>query len=202
MGDRYIITVICPTCETVNEDVYYAPTCDFVTHRCSGCGARIDLVKYTRISYRDASNVDLIEEITLSMEGVEMDRREAREKIEKLLVENVVEERVYQLRPWTCYTAKGKAGEQEYYLLGFTKVMHPDDWDPDEGVGLAKKKALAFCAKKIMLWFSAEYDCPQEVCPWDILVEKWVNGTLSRKWYAYAITEMKSRYGVVRFDSP
>ena len=69
MGTRYIITVICPTCDTVDEDVYYAPTCGFVTHKCSGCGARIDLVKYTGISYRDASNVDWVEELCNSFKN-------------------------------------------------------------------------------------------------------------------------------------
>ena len=131
-----------------------------------------------------------------------MDRRVVKEEIKRILAENVVEERIYQLRPWTCYTAKSIVGEQEYHLLGFTKVMHPDDWDPLEGVELAKRKALAFCAKKIMIWFSMEYDCPQEVCPWDILIGRWLDGSLSRKWYAAAITKMESRYGVVRFDSP
>ena len=60
MGNRYIIAVKCPSCGTVDEDVYYAPTCGFVTHECSGCGACIDLVEYTGISYEDASNADLI----------------------------------------------------------------------------------------------------------------------------------------------
>lgn len=134
-----------------------------------------------------------------------MDRREAREEIERILAENVVERQVYQLRPWTCYTAKGMVGEQEYHLLGFTKVMHPDDWDPGEGVELAKKKALAYQAKKIMLWFSLHWDCPQEVCPWDVLIERWLDGTLSHEplsgqAYIEATTEMERRYGFVRFD--
>jgi len=63
MGDRYIIEVKCPSCDTIDLDVYYAPTCDFVTHKCSGCGACIDLVEYTGISYEDASNINLIEAV-------------------------------------------------------------------------------------------------------------------------------------------
>lgn len=55
MGDRYFLTVKCPSCDTIDEDVYYAPTCDFVSHTCSKCGARIDLAEYTGISYEDAS---------------------------------------------------------------------------------------------------------------------------------------------------
>lgn len=135
-----------------------------------------------------------------------MKRREAKEEIEKILAKNIVEERVFQLKPWTCYTAKSVASGGMYHLLGFTKVMHPDDWDPDEGVELAKKKAIAFCAKKIMLWFSFHWDCPQEVCPWDALIERWLDGTLSHELlsgqaYVEAAAEMERRYGVVRFDT-
>lgn len=64
MGDRYILAVKCPSCDTVDEDVYYAPTCDFVSHKCSGCGASIDLVEYTGVSYEEASNVGLIEAVS------------------------------------------------------------------------------------------------------------------------------------------
>lgn len=63
MGDRYILDVECPECNNIDETVYYAPTCGFVSHTCSGCGTRIDLAEYTGISYEDASNADLIENI-------------------------------------------------------------------------------------------------------------------------------------------
>ena len=63
MGDRYILPLICPTCGTEDDDVYYAPTCGFTTHRCSGCGAEIDLEQYTGITYEEASNKELIEAI-------------------------------------------------------------------------------------------------------------------------------------------
>lgn len=56
VGDRYFLTVKCPSCDIVDENVYYAPTCGFVSHVCSGCGAHIDLAEYTGISYEDASN--------------------------------------------------------------------------------------------------------------------------------------------------
>lgn len=62
MGTRYVLEVKCPSCDTVDEDVY-APTCDFVSHTCSGCGVCIDLAEYTGISYEDASSLDLIEKI-------------------------------------------------------------------------------------------------------------------------------------------
>jgi len=63
MGDRYIITVICPGCGTKDKDVYYAPTCGFTVHQCSGCGAEIDLEKYTGITYAEASNLEEIKHI-------------------------------------------------------------------------------------------------------------------------------------------
>jgi len=63
MGDRYIIEVICPECGVEDEDVYYAPTCGFNTHECSGCGAVIDLAEYTGITAEEASNADLIDAI-------------------------------------------------------------------------------------------------------------------------------------------
>ena len=55
MGDRYILTVTCPKCGTVNNDVYYAPTCGFLTYKCN-CDNVIDLGKYSGISCEDASN--------------------------------------------------------------------------------------------------------------------------------------------------
>ena len=62
MGNRYILTVECPHCGKTNEDVYYAPTCGFTTFRCS-CGWVIHLDEYTGISYEDASNRELIENL-------------------------------------------------------------------------------------------------------------------------------------------
>lgn len=93
-----------------------------------------------------------------------------------------------------------------FLLLGFTKVRYPDVWDAEEGEGRAKKKALALPAKTIMLWFSLHWDCPQDVCPWDVMIERWLDGTLSRQplWphaHKEATAEMEKRYGVVRWDS-
>ena len=60
MGDRYIMDVTCPKCGACDNGVYYAPTCEFTTHRCSKCGHIIDLEEYTGITYEDASNADVI----------------------------------------------------------------------------------------------------------------------------------------------
>ena len=56
MGDRYIITVICPKCGYKDDDVGYAPTCGLDRWRCPKCRKKVNLEKYTGISYEDASN--------------------------------------------------------------------------------------------------------------------------------------------------
>ena len=53
MGDRYILKIICPKCKTEDPEVYFAPT----------CGHKIDLCKHTGISYEDASNAGIIEDL-------------------------------------------------------------------------------------------------------------------------------------------
>jgi hypothetical protein len=63
MGDRYILTVTCPKCGRVDDDVFYAPTCGFVEHKCP-CGHVVDLEELTGISYEDASNRAEIEKLS------------------------------------------------------------------------------------------------------------------------------------------
>ncbi len=63
MGDRYIISVECPKCDEFMDDVYFAPTRDFITKACDECGHIIDLVEYTGITCEDASNADVFQEI-------------------------------------------------------------------------------------------------------------------------------------------
>lgn len=60
MGYRYFLSVTCPKCGRTDNEVYYAPTCGFVEHRCL-CGHATDLEELTGISYEDASNRDEIE---------------------------------------------------------------------------------------------------------------------------------------------
>ncbi len=67
MGDRYFITIICPDCGYIEEDIYYAPTCGFVDWNCAKCRKRIDLSEYTGISREDASNRDKIEKLIADM---------------------------------------------------------------------------------------------------------------------------------------
>jgi len=74
MGTRYLFTVVCSRCGTEDKDVYYAPTCGFVTHFCSGCGFEIDLETCTKITYGDASNQQEIEYAILRKECVSLAR--------------------------------------------------------------------------------------------------------------------------------
>lgn len=60
MGDRYILTVKCPRCGIVDNDVYYAPTCGFTDHICE-CGFVIDLEDWTGISHEDCSTRENIQ---------------------------------------------------------------------------------------------------------------------------------------------
>ena len=72
MGTRYILTVACPNCGHVDDDVYYAPTCGFVEYQCR-CGHTTDLEAYTGISYEDCSNIGLIQDIVDGYENQEDD---------------------------------------------------------------------------------------------------------------------------------
>ena len=57
MGDRYFVRVDCPCCGFSEDDVYYAPTCGFLTLKCPECECLVDLEEYTGISYEEASNL-------------------------------------------------------------------------------------------------------------------------------------------------
>jgi hypothetical protein len=63
MGDRYILQIDCPKCGFFDDDVYFAPTCGIDKWQCSRCGHKVNLCLYTGISYEDASNADIIEEL-------------------------------------------------------------------------------------------------------------------------------------------
>ncbi len=67
MGDRYYLTEKCPKCGTVEEDVYFAPTCGFTEWECPKCGYKVNLYEATGISYEDCSNADIIGAIVDSL---------------------------------------------------------------------------------------------------------------------------------------
>ncbi|MFW6120725.1 MAG: hypothetical protein ACOC80_07465 [Petrotogales bacterium] len=58
-----MLTVKCPECGFVEYDVGFAPTCGINSWVCPKCGEKVDLQEYTGISYKDASNIDIISEI-------------------------------------------------------------------------------------------------------------------------------------------
>ncbi len=62
MGNRYFITIKCPRCDHVDDNVYYAPTCGIVYHTCQ-CGYVTDLETMTGIFHEEASNKGQIEKI-------------------------------------------------------------------------------------------------------------------------------------------
>jgi len=72
MGDRYFLTVICPKCKFIEEDVYYAPTCGFTKWKCPICKHKIDLEKYTGITKKDASNKEKLEKIWRQLEFTDL----------------------------------------------------------------------------------------------------------------------------------
>ena len=63
MGIREILEVTCPQCGFEDDDVPFAPTCDFVTWKCPECGFVVDLMAMTGISYEEASNADEMAEM-------------------------------------------------------------------------------------------------------------------------------------------
>jgi len=63
MGTRWILEVTCPQCGFEDDDVYFAPTCDFVDWKCPECGTVVDLIALTGITYEDASNLTEITEM-------------------------------------------------------------------------------------------------------------------------------------------
>ena len=63
MGIREILEVACPQCGFEDDDVPFAPTCDFVNWKCPECGFVVDLMAMTRINYEDASNAEEIKEL-------------------------------------------------------------------------------------------------------------------------------------------
>ena len=67
MGTRWILEVACPQCGFEDDDVPFAPTCDFVTWKCPECGFVVDLMAMTGISYEEASNADEIAETCRGM---------------------------------------------------------------------------------------------------------------------------------------
>ena len=81
MGTRYILTVTCPGCGFEDDDVYFAPTCDFVDWKCPECGHVVDLIALTGITYGYASNAAETAEICREMTEICREMFKAREEL-------------------------------------------------------------------------------------------------------------------------
>jgi len=46
MGDRYTFNAKCAYCDKLNEEVYFAPTCGFIVHKCESCGKTNKIVDF------------------------------------------------------------------------------------------------------------------------------------------------------------
>ena len=57
MGDRYTISVTCE-CGYKDDDVWYAPTCGFMSWKCPQCKKEINLEKYTGIDAEGCANTE------------------------------------------------------------------------------------------------------------------------------------------------
>jgi len=57
MGDRYYLKVKCK-CGYIDDDVYYAPTCGFMTWKCPKCKKVIDLEQYSGIDAEGCANTE------------------------------------------------------------------------------------------------------------------------------------------------
>jgi hypothetical protein len=59
MGDRYLLTLRCPYCDEINEDIWYAPTCNSMTSTCDYCNEtffideKLTTMKIKDVTYED-----------------------------------------------------------------------------------------------------------------------------------------------------
>lgn len=71
MGSRYILTVTCPKCGLVDDDVPYAPTSGFLDWKCR-CGHVVDLGAYSGIDAESTATT------SAGIESIRRLRQEAR----------------------------------------------------------------------------------------------------------------------------
>lgn len=66
---------------------------------------------------------------------------------EELKIEEV---EVVQKQPWTMVRVLAIWHGRAYEDHGFSKVCYPDEWDAEEGVRVAKRKAIADIARQVV----------------------------------------------------
>lgn len=58
MGDRYILTLTCPYCNQLNDDVYYAKSSGAMDHRCEKCGKVFDIgMQFVAIARKEKKDI-------------------------------------------------------------------------------------------------------------------------------------------------
>lgn len=55
----------------------------------------------------------------------------------------------YQYRPYSFVRVTSWYNNKEYTGFGFSKVMHPDKWNPEEGADIAKRRALYMIYRQV-----------------------------------------------------
>lgn len=79
-----------------------------------------------------------------------MTQRELRDRVEERLRELEQRREILQRKPWTCVRLWVSIDDKCQEALGFAKVRYPDEWNEEEGIELAEKKAIAWLAKELI----------------------------------------------------
>ncbi len=61
MGDRYEINIHCAYCETLNESVWYAPTCGTYTFKCICCNKINFIISYADFKAKKIEDVEYVD---------------------------------------------------------------------------------------------------------------------------------------------
>lgn len=104
MGDRYELVRNCIYCGEVEEEVYYAPTCGFLTFKCQKCGKENFITEDLKVKkMEDVTYDDVYWAVcnASNMMDEKMIKRYARETFEKMnkdLLKELIEEKLRRVR--------------------------------------------------------------------------------------------------------
>lgn len=80
----------------------------------------------------------------------------------KFEVEHADQEQPYSYIFLSLQLKNGDGSDKVYYGRGFSKVMHPDDWNPIEGLRIAEVRAARSIARQVLGiedGWTAVYNC-------------------------------------------
>ena len=140
MGDRYVVDVACPNCGNIDEEAWYAPTCGVVSWVCPECGYSVDMEQYTGITYEEASNTGVIQELMqeariggVTAVGVGWWPTTVMVEIQKVMDEGEVRypDRVWLRQPVDYHVGRalshlarhGADAEEDHLAHAFTRLM-------------------------------------------------------------------------------